>query len=118
MRSRSVLNAGRQVQAPNPHALDASWSFLRHAPYGVIAVGRDGTVLAINPAASKLLGYAAEEVEGEAVARIFRASRGESHVLPGAIAAPEETREVEVVTRSGDVLPVGLRLLPLEGLDG
>jgi PAS domain S-box-containing protein len=84
----------------------------------VIAVGRDGNVLAINPAASKLLGYPAEEAEGEAVARILRAPRGESHVPPGACAAPEEPREVEAVTRSGDVLPVGLRLLPLERQDG
>jgi len=84
----------------------------------VIAVGRDGNVLAINPAASKLLGYPAEEAEGEAVARILRAPRGESHVSPGACAAPEEPREVEAVTRSGDVLPVGLRLLPLESRDG
>ncbi|HMI30378.1 MAG TPA: ATP-binding protein [Candidatus Limnocylindrales bacterium] len=118
MRSRSLLTAGRVAQAPSPNALDASWSFLRHAPYGVIAISRDGTVLAINPAASKLLGYTAEEVEGEAVARILRASRGDSHVLPGAIVAPEEAREVEVVTRNGDILPVGLRLLPLESLDG
>jgi len=84
----------------------------------VIAVGRDGNVLAINPAASKLLGYPAGEAEGEAVARILRAPRGESHVSPGACAAPEEPREVEAVTRSGDVLPVGLRLLPLESRDG
>jgi PAS domain S-box-containing protein len=84
----------------------------------VIAIGRDASILAINPAASVLLGYSAEEVEGEDVARILRAPRGESHVPPGACAAPEEAREVEVVTRSGDVLPVGLRLLPLESLDG
>ena len=118
MRSRSVLQTGSEPAPPGPLALDAAWSVLRHAPFGVIAVGREGTVLAINPAASKLLGYPADEAEGEDVARIFRAPRGESHVPPGACAAPEEPREVEAVTRSGDVLPVGLRLLPLEGRDG
>ena len=118
MRARSVLHSGREPSPPNQHAIDAAWSFLRHAPFGVIAIGRDATVLAINPAASKLLGYGAEEVEGESIASILRAPRGESHVPPGACAAPEEAREVEVVTRSGDVLPVGLRLLPLESLDG
>src|SRR5439155_740459 len=118
VRSRSALPADGEASAPRQHALEAAWSFLRHAPFGVIAIDRDATVLAINPAASKLLGYSSEEVEGEAVARILRAPRGESHVPPGACAAPEEAREVEVVTRSGDVLPVGLRLLPLEALDG
>ena len=118
MRSRSILHVGSEPAPPDAHALDAAWSFLRHAPFGVIAVGRDGNVLAINPAASKLLGYPAEEAEGEAVARILRAPRGESHVSPGACAAAEEPREVEAVTRSGDVLPVGLRLLPLESRDG
>jgi PAS domain S-box-containing protein len=81
-------------------------------------VDREGRVLSINPAASKLIGYEPEEVEGEAAARVFRAPRGEGHVPPGACAEPEEAREVEVVTRSGDVLPVSLRLLPLEGRDG
>ncbi|HZI89664.1 MAG TPA: ATP-binding protein [Candidatus Polarisedimenticolia bacterium] len=118
MRTRSVLQAGTDPVPPGREALDAAWSFLRHAPFGVVAVGRDGTVLSINPAASRLLGYTPEEVEGEAVARILRAPRGESHVSPGACAAPEEPREVEAVTRSGDVLPLGLRLLPLEGRDG
>ena len=118
MRSRSVLPANGEAPVPTQHALEAAWSFLRHAPFGVVAIDRDATVLAINPAASRLLGYAPEEVEGDAVARILRAPRGESHVPPGACTAPEEVREVEVVTRSGDVLPVGLRLLPLEALDG
>ena len=118
MRSRPILHPGGDPAPPGPRGLDAAWSVLKHAPFGVVAIGRDGTVLAINPTASRLLSYPAEEVEGEAVARILRAPRGESHVPPGACAAPEEPREVEVVTRSGDVLPVGLRLLPLEGLDG
>jgi two-component system nitrogen regulation sensor histidine kinase GlnL len=118
MRARSVLSPGGQPVPPDQNALDAAWSFLRHAPFGVIAIGRDGTVLAVNPAASRLLGYPGDEAEGEAVASILRAPRGESHVSPGACASPEEAREVEVVTRSGDVLPVGLRLLPLESVDG
>jgi len=112
------LSPGGQPVPPDQNALDAAWSFLRHAPFGVIAIGRDGTVLAVNPAASRLLGYPGDEAEGEAVASILRAPRGESHVSPGACASPEEAREVEVVTRSGDVLPVGLRLLPLESVDG
>ncbi len=118
MRTRGALSGSADPAPPKQHALEAAWSFLRHAPLGVIAIDRVGTILAMNPAASKLLGYAAEEAEGEAVARVFRAPRGEGHVPPGACASPEEAREVEVVTRSGDELPVGLRLLPLEALDG
>ena len=118
MRGRSVLQTRSDATPPKGYALDAAWSFLRHAPFGVIAASREGTVLSMNPAACRLLGYAPEDVEGEAVAGVFRAPRGEGHVPPGACAAPEDVREVEVVTRSGDVLPIGLRLLPLESLDG
>ncbi|MBI4364050.1 MAG: PAS domain S-box protein, partial [Candidatus Latescibacteria bacterium] len=118
MRMRGALSRGTEAAPPTERALEAAWSFLRHAPLGVIAIDREGIILTMNPAASRLLGYAADEAEGEAVARVFRAPRGDGHVPPGACAAPEEAREVEVVTRSGDVLPVGLRLLPLEALDG
>ncbi|HEY6221096.1 MAG TPA: PAS domain-containing protein, partial [Candidatus Eisenbacteria bacterium] len=110
--------AGPPEAPPSARALDVAWSFLRHSPIGLLAVDRDGRVLSINPAASKLIGYEPEEVEGEAAARVFRAPRGDGHVPPGACAEPEEAREVEVVTRAGDVLPVSLRLLPLEGRDG
>ena len=110
--------AGPPEAPPSSRALDVAWSFLRHSPIGLLAVDRDGRVLSINPAASKLIGYEQEEVEGEAAARVFRAPRGDGHVPPGACAEPEEAREVEVVTRAGDVLPVSLRLLPLEGRDG
>jgi PAS domain S-box-containing protein len=81
-------------------------------------VDREGRVVTMNPTAAKLLGYEPGEVAGQAAARVFRAPRGDGHVPPGACAVPEEAREVEIVTRSGDVLPVGLRLLPLEGRDG
>ncbi len=119
MRARHESPAATQdPPQPSDRALDVAWSFLRHAPIGVLAVDRAGQILSVNLAASQLLGYAPEEVEGEAAARFFRAPRGEGHVPPGACAVPEEAREVEVVTRAGDVLPVGLRLLPLEGRDG
>ena len=118
MRTRGALSHGADPAPPRQNALDAAWSFLRHAPLGVIAIDREGVILSMNPASTKLLGYAGDEAVGEAIARVFRAPRGEGHVPPGACAAPEEAREVEVVTRSGDVLPVGLRLLPLEALDG
>lgn len=110
--------AATEIPPPSDRALDVSWSFLRHSPVGVLAVDREGRTLFINPAASKLLGYESSAVEGEDSARLFRAPRGEGHVPPGACANLEDAREVEVVTRAGDILPVGLRLLPLEGRDG
>jgi len=103
---------------PSSQTLDVASSFLRHSPIGVLAVDREGRVVTMNPTAAKLLGYEPGEVAGQAAARVFRAPRGDGHVPPGACAVPEEAREVEIVTRSGDVLPVGLRLLPLEGRDG
>jgi len=119
MRARSESSlAPPETVPPTERALDVAWSFLRHAPVGVIATDREGRVAAMSPSAARLLGYTEEEVLGEASARIFRAPRGEGHVPPGACAVPEDSREVEVVTRAGDVLPVGLRLLPLEGRDG
>ena len=85
---------------------------------GVLASNRQGKIIAVNPAAARLLGYETTALEGEDAARAFRAPRGEGHVQPGATAAATEPQEVEVVTKAGDVLPVALRLLPLEGLDG
>lgn len=121
--SRRVRPRAYPVPAsdPNPptdRSLDVAWSYLRHAPIGVLAADREGRIVFLNPAAAKLLGYEPDEVEGEAAARIFRAPRGEGHVPPGACAVAEEVREVEVVARNGDILPIGLRLLPLEGRDG
>lgn len=119
MRARSET----PFAAPTPaelsaQSLDVASSFLRHSPIGVLAVDREGRVVSINPVAAKLIGYGSGEAEGQAAAQIFRAPRGEGHVPPGACAVPEEAREVEIVTRAGDVLPVSLRLLPLEGRDG
>ena len=118
LRSRARLPAPPPDPPPDDRALDAAWSFLRHAPQGIIAVGRDGRILAANPAAGKLLGHDSDQLEGADAALVFRAPKGEGHVAPGACASPEGPREVEVVTRSGDILPVALRLLPLEGRDG
>ena len=103
---------------PSGSAPDAARSVHRHAPFGVIAMDRDGIVVSVNPMAARLLGYPPEDLVGKEGARVFRAPRGEGHVLPGACAAPEEAREVEVATRAGDVLPISLRKLPLEGDDG
>jgi len=99
-------------------SLDAAKSVHRHAPFGVIAMDRVGRILSANPTAARLLGYTPEEMLGQDGARLFRAPRGEGHVPPGACAAPEEAREVEVATRNGDVLPISLRRLPLEGEGG
>ena len=118
MRSRPELSADLSHPHEPPKSLDVALSFLRHAPIGVLAADREGRVLAVNAAAARLLGYQPEDIEGEASARVFRAPRGEGHVPPGACAVPEPAREVEVVTRAGDILPVGLRLLPLESADG
>jgi two-component system, NtrC family, nitrogen regulation sensor histidine kinase GlnL len=119
LRSRAQLpTAPTDPPIPDDRALDVAWSHLRHAPQGVLAVDRGGKVLTANPAAAKLLGYDPDQLEGEDAARVFRAPKGEGHVPPGACASAEDPREVEVVTRSGDILPVALRLLPLEGRDG
>jgi PAS domain S-box-containing protein len=118
MRNRPDLRAAGESAAASGHVLEAALSLLEHAPLGVIAVSREGEVIHMNPAACRLLGYREGEAAGEAAARVFRAPRGEGHVPPGAVTRPEEAREVEVVTRAGDVLPVGLRLLPLEGAEG
>lgn len=99
-------------------SLDAARSVHRHAPFGVIAMDRSGRIVSANPTAARLLGYTPEELLGQESARVFRAPRGEGHVQPGACAAPEEAREVEVATRNGDALPISLRRLPLEGEGG
>jgi PAS domain S-box-containing protein len=99
-------------------AHEAAKSVHTHAPFGVLAVDRKGRIVSSNPTATRLLGYQTEEILGEDAARVFRAPRGDGHVPPGACAGPEDAREVEIVTRAGDVLPVTLRLLPLETENG
>jgi two-component system nitrogen regulation sensor histidine kinase GlnL len=119
LRTRLVPTTGPTETAPPPSStLEVAWSFLRHAQMGVLASNRQGKIIAANPAAARLLGFEAATLEGEDAARVFRAPRGDGHLQPGATAAATEPQEVEVVTKSGDVLPVSLRLLPLEGLDG
>jgi len=93
-------------------------SLCRYAPFGVLGVDREGRIVSANETAERLLGYGAEEMLHEPAARFFRAPRGDGHVLPGACARAEEAREVEVATRSGDALPISLRLLPLESGSG
>jgi two-component system nitrogen regulation sensor histidine kinase GlnL len=93
-------------------------SLYRYAPFGVLAVDREGRVVAANETACRLLGYTAEEMLQEPAALYFRAPKGDGHVLPGACAAPEDPREVEVATKNQDALPVSLRLLPLETESG
>jgi PAS domain S-box-containing protein len=97
---------------------DVAESLYRYAPFGVLAVDRDGRIVSVNETAAHLLGHSIEEMLQEPAARFFRAPRGDGHVLPGACALPEEVREVEVATRGGDSLPISLRLLPLESESG
>lgn len=119
MRARPAITGPTVETSPPPSTtLEVAWSFLRHAQMGVLAANRLGKIVACNPAAAKLLGFEPAALEGEDAARVFRAPRGEGHLQPGATAAATEPQEVEVVTKAGDVLPVALRLLPLEGLDG
>src|SRR4051812_17558158 len=77
---------------------DVAESLYRYAPFGVLAVDREGRIVSVNETAAHLLGYTIGEMIGEPAARFFRAPRGEGHVLPGACASPEEAREVEVAT--------------------
>ena len=73
MRTRSDLTTAGDRGAPGGAVLEAALSLLAHAPFGVMAVSREGQVLSMNPAACRLLGYPSGEVEGEASARVFRA---------------------------------------------
>jgi len=118
VRTRPAIAVAPSEPARESSSFDAAKSVHRHAPFGVIGMDRDGRVVSVNPTAARLLGYAVEELIGQEGARVFRAPRGEGHVPPGACAAPEEAREVEVATRTGDVLPISLRRLPLEGEAG
>jgi len=80
LRSRARLPATPPDPPPDDRVLDAAWSHFRHAPQGVLAVDRDGKVLAANPAAARLLGFEPDQLEGEDAARVFRAPKGEGHV--------------------------------------
>lgn len=118
MRPRPATDLSPTTSTPPRPARAVAESLYRYAPFGVLAVDREGRIVAANETACRLLGYGVEEMLQEPAALYFRAPKGDGHVLPGACAAPEEPREVEVATKNQDALPVSLRLLPLETESG
>ncbi|HET7497025.1 MAG TPA: ATP-binding protein [Candidatus Eisenbacteria bacterium] len=118
MRPRPATDLSPTTSSPPRPARAVAESLYRYAPFGVLAVDREGRIVAANETACRLLGYGVEEMLQEPAALYFRAPKGDGHVLPGACAAPEEPREVEVATKNQDALPVSLRLLPLETESG
>jgi len=118
VRPRPATDPSPTTSPPPRPARAVAESLYRYAPFGVLAVDREGRIVAANETACRLLGYGVEEMLQEPAALYFRAPKGDGHVLPGACAAPEEPREVEVATKNQDALPVSLRLLPLETESG
>jgi len=118
VRPRPATDLSPTTSPPPRPARAVAESLYRYAPFGVLAVDREGRIVAANETACRLLGYGVEEMLQEPAALYFRAPKGDGHVLPGACAAPEEPREVEVATKNQDALPVSLRLLPLETESG
>ncbi|WP_156650059.1 CHASE domain-containing protein [Methylobacterium sp. Leaf89] len=137
-----TLNASleRQVAERTSQLRAASaWqdAILRHAGYAVIATDLDGTISLFNPAAERMLGYAAGELVGTATPGLFHdprevadraaelsAALGE-RVEPGfevfvarARRGMPETAEWTYVTKAGERHPVLLNVSLLRTADG
>ncbi|KQP62187.1 CHASE domain-containing protein [Methylobacterium sp. Leaf112] len=136
------LNASleRQVAERTAQLRAASaWqdAILRHAGYAVIATGLDGVISLFNPAAERMLGYAASEVVGASTPGVFHDPRevaaraaqlsnelGE-RIEPGfevfvarARKGLSETAEWTYVTKAGKRHPVLLNVSLLRAADG
>ncbi len=80
----------------------------------VVATERDGTVSYYNDGASRILGYAAEEVLGSYVARLYP-SRSEAKRVMAAMRSPEhggagivETFRTDFLSKAGEHIPVAI----------
>ena len=136
------LNASleRQVAERTAQLTAASaWqdAILRYAGYAVIATGLDGTISLFNPAAERMLGYAAGELVGTATPAVFHDQRevaaraAELSNVLGEPVAPgfevfvaqakrglTETTEWTYVTKAGERHPVLLNVSLLRTADG
>lgn len=87
---------------------------------GVIASDLAGVVVFMNPAASRVTGWAAHEVVGRSLNEVFsiyQASGEPAEILPLALTAQPE-RTVFLTTRSGDRLPIQDRSAALRDAQG
>ncbi|TXN46567.1 PAS domain S-box protein [Methylobacterium sp. WL7] len=136
------LNASLELQVAERTAqlrASSAWqdAILRHAGYAVIATGLDGVISLFNPAAERMLGYAAGELVGASTPGVFHDPRevatraaelssefGE-RIEPGfevfvarARRGLSETAEWTYVTKAGERHPVLLNVSLLRTADG
>jgi PAS domain S-box-containing protein len=93
------------------------------APVGYLSIGVDGRILSANQRASQLVGYAAEELEGLAVADLFgdtpAGKSGCAEAMQKLLAGEELSGlEVEMRRKDGRPLWISLWMRPLRGADG
>jgi two-component system sensor histidine kinase/response regulator len=136
------LNASLEQQVRERTAQIETYSTLQrailaNATYAIVATGIDGTIVLFNPAAEKMLGYAADEVLGRQTPAIFHdatevAARAGalSHELGLAIAPGFEVFVAKArlgldnehvwtyIRKDGSRLPVLLSVSALRGEDG
>ena len=86
---------------------------LRMVNDGVMTLGEDGTILALNPAAEKLFGYSATELAGHNVCTVMTDPVHPTERLALARKLIDMPREIHAVRRDGTMFQAELHLLPL-----
>lgn len=95
-------------------------NILRNMGNGLIAVNADGIVTHFNDQAQVITGFQPDEAIGRPCEEVFRTpgSEEQANLLRRALAMRLGEGEVDLVTADGRLVPVHLRLTPLEEEDG
>ncbi len=93
-------------------------NILRNMNSGLIAINGIGTVTHFNEQAASITGFSAAEAIGRPGALVFRTAVPGPSLLDKAMTTEFGDGEVDILTKDERVVPVGLRLTPLEDEHG
>ncbi len=119
MESAASKNAPRSGRAVNVHSYLAAVEAC--SPDPIIGVTPQGRVTRWNPAAEKLCGYAAREIQGKPFSQLVRRDRlNKLREILGRMRHGGSTRQVETVCvrADGQHIPVSLSVFPTAEADG
>jgi PAS domain S-box-containing protein len=87
---------------------------------GLITVDMMGRISSVNVAATRIIGYAKEQLLGRTVRQVLVSSNGLEHLLAEAMhkGVPCTNRETVITHRDGSEIPVGLNTSPLRDNQG
>lgn len=106
------ITRDRERQETIFQELQGAIDYLDHAPAGFISIASDGTIIYINATLASWLGYdLADLVPGELTTKMIAGEAGRSLLtaaVPDAGTSKTETIDLDLISKSGQTLPVRL----------